>query len=129
VTGDGLENGVQSGESEVFVGGNGNSLVRGNFGFKDNVASDLMYDPIVPISTEELDQILSAQVAGILIRWPGFRHGRDAGESPKALATSLRSKKKAETASLTFFLRASQSLASVNMGSVKHSATNPPSAS
>jgi hypothetical protein len=39
------------------------SLVKGSFCFKNDVASDLMNDPIVPVSAKKPDQVFSAQVS------------------------------------------------------------------
>lgn len=42
---------------------NGNALMAGGTGLKNDVAADLMHLPVLPSAAEVLDQLLTAQIA------------------------------------------------------------------
>lgn len=120
-----FQNRIQGAQPKILMGWNCYSLVGWGVCLKNDVTPHLMHDCIVPIPTKETNQVGSTQVAR------NFHPFAKTSSRVKcrriAEGMGLRSKKNAETASLTFFLKLSQSLASVNIGSLRHSATNPPS--
>ena len=60
----GTENGVQRSNAKVFVGRNGQTLVRGFFGFQHDVAAFLMDDPIAPVPAKRLDKVVRSSRVG-----------------------------------------------------------------
>ena len=56
------ENRVQSADSECCVLGDGQSLMAGRIGLQNDVAANLMDDPVIPPPAEVLDQSASGQI-------------------------------------------------------------------
>src|SRR2546425_5587528 len=54
---------VQCPNPKILVGGHSNTLVGRGSGFKHNVATFLMDNPVVPFPAEQIGEILAARVS------------------------------------------------------------------
>ena len=66
VPGHGAKDRVQRSNSQVFMCGHSQALMRGGFGLKYNVTPLLVNNAAVPVSTKQVGKVLPAQVASKL---------------------------------------------------------------
>lgn len=62
VSADGAEDGVEGAEAQGGMSGNRYSMVRRRLCLQNNMAPDLMDDWIAPVTTQDFDGFLPAQV-------------------------------------------------------------------
>lgn len=84
VPGDRAQNGVQCSDSEIFVSGHDDALMRRLFCLQYNMAPFLVEDLIAPALAQHLDEIVSAEVSRELHSKLRPHHAQGGGESMSA---------------------------------------------